>query len=96
MPRFYFDLREGESFIEDEEGLTLPDLAAAEREARRTATEIADDRQDLGSLTIEVRDRNGDNLLSVAMSVEVKRASLRSEDKGQSRSGDNGAGAGPP
>ncbi len=33
MPRFYFDVREGSTFIEDEEGLEFPNLDEAEQEA---------------------------------------------------------------
>lgn len=40
MPRFYFDVREGEKFIPDEEGLEFDSLDAAEREAATAAAEI--------------------------------------------------------
>src|SRR5215208_1249561 len=62
MPRFYFDLRENGTFIEDEEGMSLPDLAAAKYEAAVTAAEIGRDRLPEGglqSVTIDVRDENG-------------------------------------
>ena len=37
MPRFYFDLRDAGDFLEDDEGLELPDLVAATREALEAA-----------------------------------------------------------
>ena len=51
MPRFYFDLLEDGTVVEDQEGVVLPDIAAAGREAvreagdlgRRTAIAGADD-----------------------------------------------------
>jgi hypothetical protein len=38
MPRYYFDIRDGEDLYPDEEGLDLPDLRSAEVEA---ATSLA-------------------------------------------------------
>jgi len=100
MPRFYFDLREEDgTLVEDEEGMSLPDLAAAEREATRAASEIAQHRLldgDLHSLSIDVRDHNGDDQLSVTLSLDVKRSSQRRRGRGRTRSGDTGQGAGPP
>ena len=40
MPLFYFHLRENGTVIEDEEGMDLPDVGAAELEAVKSATEI--------------------------------------------------------
>ena len=99
MPRYYFDLREDRTVVEDEEGLSLPDIDAAQREAAETAAEIGRDRLPKGGLrfvTIDVRDENGDNLLSVTATLEVKRSSQLSNHNGRSRSGDTGQGAGPP
>lgn len=33
MPRFYLHICNGSGFVEDEEGMNLPDLAAARKEA---------------------------------------------------------------
>jgi hypothetical protein len=41
-PRFYFDVREGERFVPDEESMEFESLDAAEHEA--TAAEIGRDR----------------------------------------------------
>ena len=37
MPRYYFDLREDRTVVEDEEGLSLPDIDAAQREVAESA-----------------------------------------------------------
>jgi len=98
MPRYYFDLREDGSFVEDEDGLSLPNINAAQREAAETAAEIGRDRLPKGGVqfvTIDVRDENGDNLLSVTATLEVKRSSQQDNREGQSRSGDAGHGAEP-
>ena len=98
MPRFYFDLRENGTFIEDEEGMSLPDLAAAKYEAAVTAAEIGRDRLPEGglqSVTIDVRDENGDNLLSVTVSLTVTQSTQQAGGKGRSRSGDTEEGTEP-
>jgi hypothetical protein len=65
MPRYYFDIRDGEEFIEDEEGIELEDIAEAQMEAAATLADISKEfplrsPQPLGfSLSIEVRDSNG-------------------------------------
>jgi ribosomal protein S1 len=40
MPRFFLNIRDGETYIEDEEGSVLPDVEAACREAVLAAREI--------------------------------------------------------
>jgi hypothetical protein len=98
MPRFYFDLRENGSFIEDEEGALLPDIDAAQAEAERGITEMAHHKlseDGVRHMTIDVRDDSGEKVLSVTLSLDVKRSSQRSSRKGRSRSGDTGRGAGP-
>ena len=40
MPRYYFHVREGETFVEDPDGVILADLAAAHQEAFKAAREI--------------------------------------------------------
>jgi hypothetical protein len=37
MPRYFFDIRDGNELHRDEEGLDFPDLATAEREAAEAA-----------------------------------------------------------
>jgi hypothetical protein len=36
MPRFFFDIHDGEKFTPDREGLDLDDLEAAKEEAKKT------------------------------------------------------------
>jgi hypothetical protein len=40
MPHFYFHLRQGGNIIKDDEGLDLPDRAAAQDEALKSLREI--------------------------------------------------------
>ena len=40
MGRFFFHVKSGDELIPDEEGEELPDVAAAKREAERSAREI--------------------------------------------------------
>src|SRR5215204_4705705 len=64
-----------------------------------TAAEIGRDRLPEGglqSVTVDVRDENGDNLLSVTVSLTVTQSTQQAGGKGRSRSGDTEEGAGPP
>jgi len=77
MPRFYFDAREDDDFVPDDEGLELPDLSTAEREALETAASIAWDKLRTGAVravTIEVRteDRHR-RILAATVSLHVER-----------------------
>jgi hypothetical protein len=59
MPRyFFFDIRDGEELVPDEEGMELPDLDAAFREAARSLAEISPKRSS-GQMAIVVRDGSG-------------------------------------
>ena len=76
MPLFYFDTREGPRFIPDEEGMELPSLDAAEREAAETAAEMGRDRLPSGDsrdVTVEVRNEHGQRVLTVRVSMEIDR-----------------------
>jgi hypothetical protein len=59
MPLYFFDTRDGDSFIEDEDGVELPDLDAVKIVAAQSLAELALDvlpgevRRDLA---VEVRD----------------------------------------
>lgn len=82
MPRYYFDLLEGDLLALDEEGLELSSLRAVQAEAAKSLADMARDavhnfppatgRQDMA---IEVRDDTGP-LMQVRFSFEVE--SLRS------------------
>jgi uncharacterized protein DUF6894 len=76
VPRFYFDIREGTRFIPDETGLEFDSLDAAEREAASAAAEIGRDqlpKGDARAVTIEVRNEQGQRVLTVTVSMEVER-----------------------
>ena len=66
MPRYYFDLRDGDEIISDEEGMELSSLAKVQEEAARSLAGIAQDAvcgsasQGIGHhMAIEVRDDAG-------------------------------------
>jgi hypothetical protein len=65
MPRYYFDLLDGEDLVKDEEGMDLPNISSAQIEATEFLTDMVADiatRQSnpLGyPMSIEVRDSEG-------------------------------------
>ena len=76
MSRFYFDVREGASFIPDEEGLEFDSLDAAEQEAATAAAEIGRDRLPQGDsreITVEVRNEHRQRVLTVKVSMGIDR-----------------------
>ena len=76
MPWFYFDVREGTRFVQDEEGLEFPDLDAAEREAAESAAAIGRDllpRGDAREVTIEVRNEHKQRVLTITVSMHLDR-----------------------
>ena len=76
MPRFYFDIREGQSFTEDYEGLDYPDVDRAEREACITAAEIGRDALPKGhvrDIVVEVRNEHRQRVVTVRLRADVDR-----------------------
>lgn len=76
VPRFYFDVRDGAKFTPDDEGLECASLDAAERMAAETAAEIGREllpRGDVREVTVEVRNEHGQPVLTVTVSMHVKR-----------------------
>jgi hypothetical protein len=64
MKRYYFDMRDGDGFAPDEEGLELPDIEAAREEAALSLADMARDavrisRRNARLMQIEVRNDNG-------------------------------------
>lgn len=60
MPRYYFDTRDDDLFIEDDEGLDLPDLDAARAQAAKGLAEMAIDVLPSSiqrDMAVEVRDQ---------------------------------------
>lgn len=76
MPLFYFDVRDGQRFIPDEEGTDLSDLDAAERDAAEAAAEIGRDLLPPGkvrSVCIDVRNEHGQRVLTVTVALQIDR-----------------------
>ena len=75
MPRFYFDVDDGRMIVEDDEGSDLPDLPAAEAEARQALGDLARDILRVSTpapiLSINIRDHLGKQLLSVSLTYSV-------------------------
>ena len=75
MPRYFFDLDDGEGASRDGEGTELPDLDAAQIEATDTLTAIGRERfrgREGGAVRIEVRSEDGRTLLRVELTYEAK------------------------
>jgi len=75
MPRYFFDVNDDDSFFRDEYGAELPDLEAAELEARRSLGEMARDvlrrPSAPNSLSIGIRDDAGHQLMEVSVTYAV-------------------------
>jgi len=78
MPLFYFDVREGDHLIRDDEGLWFPDLADAEREAAESAACILRDMPlkngKPAKVTIEVRDQNHRRIIAASAAIQINRS----------------------
>jgi hypothetical protein len=76
MPRYFFDIRDGDEVYFDEEGLDLPDLRAAEVEAAESLAHMARDKLptkgDRHQMAIEVRTPDGP-LFRAAFIFEIHR-----------------------
>ena len=62
MTRYYFDIRDGESFYADDQGMELEDQTAAEMEAAKSLGDMAKDFSplvELHRMSIEVRTTAG-------------------------------------
>ena|SRR5215207_2810295 len=74
--RFFFDVREGSRITSDDEGLEFDGVDEAEREAAKAAAEIGRDRLPKGDareVAIEVRNEQGQRVLTVTVSMHVDR-----------------------
>jgi hypothetical protein len=82
MPRYYFDIREGEDIAPDDEGLELPSIEQVQEEAARSLADLARDavRKNHDSaghqMAIEVRDDDGP-VLQVKFTFEIDRHSAK-------------------
>ena len=76
MLRYFFDVREGVRFVEDEDGIELPDIGAAEREAAESAASIGRDLLPKGTarcITVEVRNEHGQRLVTATVTLALDR-----------------------
>jgi hypothetical protein len=76
VPRFHFDVREGTRFIPDEVGVELDSLDAAGYEAARVSADIRRDQLltgDTCDVTVEVKDEQGQQVVTVRVSMETHR-----------------------
>jgi hypothetical protein len=75
MPMFFFNVVAVTGTLEDEEGTELPDLDAARREAIKDARALMSTAimrgDDISSRRIEICDRDGGVLLSVAFADAI-------------------------
>ena len=72
MPRYYFDLLDGEQLTRDEVGVELDADATARNAAANVFTDLAREAGSAGtsqSVLVRVRDQSGDTLLEVAVPV---------------------------
>jgi hypothetical protein len=76
MPHFYFNVRDEDWVTPDEVGVELKSVEAAEREAIRRVTGISQERLSNGltsEIEVQVKDHEGFLLLTVTVSVVVRR-----------------------
>ena len=72
MPRYYFDIRDGEYVQKDNEGTVLNGVAEAKAQAVRTLPDLARDEMPSGpqrEFVIEVRDENGRPVLAARLTL---------------------------
>jgi hypothetical protein len=71
MPRYYFDVRDGDDMFVDDDGMDLPDMDTAIGEARRALADMVRDSlrsEGAESVSIAIRDgAEGPVILSVSL-----------------------------
>lgn len=77
MPRYFLNIRDGETFVADEEGRHFPDLDHAVEEARQSARDLLADQlragQKLDGQLIEIADASGRVLRQVTFKSVMER-----------------------
>ena len=68
MPKFFFDVSDGNNVYRDREGVTLPDVAATTQHARRIANDLAQD-GNYAEFYVQIRNEDGDHLGRVPVSL---------------------------
>ena len=77
MPRFYFDVRDDEDLVRDDQGVEFSDIEAARSEAAVALAEMARDvlsRSPRRRMAIEVR-TEGEPLLRLSLAYDLERLS---------------------
>ncbi len=81
MPRFYFDVRDGDDLFVDNEGMDLADMDSATVEARQALADMMrDSLRSAGSetLSIAIRDQeDGPVLLTVSLTTSLQSGKTR-------------------
>jgi hypothetical protein len=75
MPRFFFDIHDGEKFTPDRQGVELDGLEAAKAEAKKTLCEIVKDEMPNGDrrdFTVDVKSAAGQIVWRVTLSLVVE------------------------
>lgn len=75
MPRFFFDIHDGEMFTPDHEGLELESLEAAKDEAKRTLPDIVKDEMpdgDRRDFTVDVKNAAGQIVWRITLLLIVE------------------------
>ena len=75
MPRFYFDIRDGQRFVPDEDGLEFPTINEARNDASRTLGQMMKEAMPDGhhhDMAVEVRGDNKRPLLKVQITFDVE------------------------
>ena len=81
MPKYFFDVQDGDGVFIDDAGMELPDMDTAIREARRALADMMRDalRDQSGqAVVIRIRDgAEGPVILSVSLTTELPKAERR-------------------
>ena len=75
MPRFYFDIRDGERFVPDEDGLEFPTVNKARDDASRTLGQMMKEAMPDGQhhdMAVEVRSDDKRPLPKVQITFDVE------------------------
>jgi hypothetical protein len=72
MPHYRFHLRDDFGLVEDEEGIDLPDLASALKEALQSAREFRTDAEAASAMRFEIADEAGQVVLEVPLQIRTR------------------------
>jgi hypothetical protein len=84
MPRFFFDIHDGENFTPDREGLELEGIEAAKNEAKKALPDIVKEEMpdgDRRGFTVDVKNVAGQIVWRVTLSLVVENPSQGSAAK---------------